>query len=246
MEAGDKCNYTHQKHANSIYDLGSNPPARGRTDVLGQSGWGKTSLLWKEGPYFQNHQVVITYTHKAKWPGYVPHFAGQELSSTIRRLRAAKPLRLVVLGDSISQGYRASGFFHVPPYQPSYPGLVANGLKLAYGSNIILKNLSVAGTTAQWGIQMAPKVVADRPNLVILAFGMNDAGGFSAVTFHQNLKRIIARIRQGCPKAQFIVVAPMTDNPEWTAIKSTMFPQYLRAIRQLRGKGIAVADITSI
>ena len=179
--------------------------------------------------------------------GYIPHFAGKELSSTIRRLRAAKPLRIVVLGDSISQGYSASGFFHVPPFQPAYPGLVADDLRLVYGSKIILRNLSVAGMTSKWGVDMVPKVVADQPNLVIVAFGMNDAcAGMSPSQFHKNISHIISGVRRSCPKSQFILVATMTGNPQWTCTHNLLYLKYLRELRRFVGPGVAVANVTTV
>jgi lysophospholipase L1-like esterase len=61
------------------------------------------------------------------------------------------------------------------PYIPGYPDAVARGLEERGASNVTLTNLSVGGTMASWGVSRIPKVVAAKPDLLIIAFGMNDA-----------------------------------------------------------------------
>jgi hypothetical protein len=74
--------------------------------------------------------VTITYTHAAGlWSGYVPAEQSAQLPRTLKRLRSDDAITICVMGDSISEGYDASGFRDVPPHQPPYPALVAAGLR---------------------------------------------------------------------------------------------------------------------
>ncbi len=90
----------------------------------GQPG---TSLLFGEGHFFHDQQVEVSYAPRkgTKWAGHRPAFAGKLLPKTIELLRKKMPLTLSVSGDSISQGYNASGFTKAPPFLPPYPELVA-------------------------------------------------------------------------------------------------------------------------
>jgi acyl-CoA thioesterase I len=95
-----------------------------------------TPLICAADDAFHRRQVEVTYTHAGGWDGPTPLRVDEAVPGTIRRLRAAEPVRVALTGDSISEGYNASGFIRVPPYQAAYGALVATGLEQAYGSPI--------------------------------------------------------------------------------------------------------------
>ena len=85
-----------------------------------------------------------------------------------------------------------------------------------------------------------------KPDLVIIAFGMNDASGrFSPADFTANIQRIMDGIQAGHPATSFIVVSPMLGNADWKHAAPDLYPQYRDALMTLRGPGVAVADLTS-
>lgn len=225
-------------------------PPIGSPMTLGKLVGGDTSLLFSlTGKLFHELQVSITYDHKQKWAGVRPEPAISDLSRTIHRLRAGKPIKLVVLGDSISTGAGASSASGIneSPCQPSYPELVVDGLKSKYKSSIILKNLSVGGKTALWGSQIAPRVAAEMPDLVIVAFGMNDASGRTTpAAYIEHIKAIIAEVRKTDPSADFILVATMSGNPEWSGADPPLYLKYRDALETMTGPGIGLADMTSM
>ncbi len=106
----------------------------------------KRKLLYKEGHYFHELQVMASYKHNDKWKGSIPS-ASNNLSRFRTKLKHKSIISLVVLGDSISEGYNASGFVHVnsKPFQPAYPKLVANGLENKFNVSVKLVNFSSAG-----------------------------------------------------------------------------------------------------
>jgi len=206
-----------------------------------------TFLMFGEGDLFHRRQVRATYTHQAGlWTSPVPAFQGDRLPRTLRRLRGRERLTIAVTGDSISEGYNASGFVGVPPHQPPYVDLVASGLTAAYGSAIALHNLASAGWTADQGLADAARVGALEPDLVIIAFGMNDSGYAAPEDFAANIAGIMSEVRQAASNAEFVLVSPMLPNPEWHYPVLDRFAGYRDALSGLCADGVLLADVTTI
>ena len=196
---------------------------------------------------FYRRQVCAAYTHRpGLWPGPVPRFRGADLPRTMSRLLAGKPLALAVTGDSISEGYNASGFAGVPPHQPPYVDLIAAGLTGAYGSPIALSNLASAGWTSDNGLADAERVGATRPDLVIIAFGMNDAGYAEPADFAANIAGIVDAVRREAPDAEFVLVSPMLPNPDWRYPVLERFAAYRDALDNLCATGVILGDVTTM
>jgi len=222
-------------------------PAAGSPMSIGAAIGGQSNLFWSEGRVFHDQQALVTYEHKGTWtPPAAPVPAGN-VRGTIAQLKTKEPFKLVVLGDSISAGYNASGFVMAPPMQPPYAVLVANTLQERFGSPVTLTNLSVAGKHSDWGVEMVPKVLEEHPDLVILAFGMNDgSGGVTPGAYAANIKAIMDGVRASAANCSFVLVAPMTGNPEWTGAATDLYPKYRDALASLTGSGTALADVTSV
>ena len=75
---------------------------------------------------------------------------------------------------------------------------------------------------------------------------MNDAARRSAKEYQSNTKAVMAKIRERLPDAEFILVASMLGNRNWTTLKHELFPQYRDALAELGEPGIALADMTSL
>ena len=191
--------------------------------------------------FFHDLQVQVTYRHDGAFP--LPDAPANRLPRSLGKLQAKQPIKLVALGDSITQGYSASGFKQswAPPYQPAYPGLVARNLEEHFGSRVDLVNLGVATKKADWGLTRVDAVTSEKPDLVILAFGMNHVEDVPA--FEGIMKEMCGRIQAACPEADIILVAPMLPNPglrSWDC-----FMERLKAFRRLEGPNIALADVTT-
>ena len=196
---------------------------------------------------YHNMQTCITYRHESEdWSAVTPNFDDKALPRTIGRLRDGKPVSLVLIGDSISSGCNASGWAGGAPYQPSFPGLLREHLEARYKSEVNMTNPSVSGKDTRWVLSAIDLVVEPRPDLVIVAFGMNDAAGRSAKEYQANTKAVITKIREKLPNTEFILVATMLGNRDWPRLKQELFPQYRDALKELCEPGIALADMTSI
>lgn len=208
---------------------------------------GNDEILFGATDEYHQMQVCITYRHKSEtWPSALPSFDEKALPRTIKKLRNKDAVSIVLLGDSISTGCNASGWANVAPHQPPYQDLLLQHLKATYSPNITLTNLAVGGTSTPWGISRIPDVQAAKPDLVILAFGMNDSSGRSAAEYKSNMAEMIKVTRESSPETEFILVATMLGNSDWVTLKHELFPQYRNALAELVQPGIALADMTSI
>ena len=209
---------------------------------------GKSHLFFGEGHFLHDIQTEITYTHKAdEWKSPIPEFALNNLPKIKSKLTNKLPFKVVLFGDSISAGGNASGFTGAKPFMHPYGDLVVNGLQEFYGSEIAYKNHSVGGTASGWGLQNIGVVAGENPDLVILAFGMNDASGrVTPEQFKANIQKQMKAVKEANPDAEFILVATMTANPEWTASSPDLYPLYRDELQTLCKDGVILADVTSV
>lgn len=192
-------------------------------------------------------QTCITYRHeRGLWKSPVPAFDPKSLPRSVARLSKRQPLTIVTLGDSISAGSNASALYDAAPYQPAYPELVRRELAERFGGPVEMKNLAVGGTDTGWGLTQIDQVVKAAPQLVILAFGMNDSAGRSPESYQDNTRKMIAAIRDKLPECEIIMVASMLGNRDWVRLKQDAFPQYRDKLAELVEPGVALADLTSI
>ena len=161
-------------------------------------------------------------------------------------LKAHKPIILGISGDSISTGSDASGIAKIAPFQPGYPDLVAEQLRASFQSSVSLKNRSVGGWSVANGVQDLDKLLAEKPNLIVVAYGMNDVGRRDPKWYGDQTRTIIERIRAANPEAEVILVSSMLGNSEWVHTPPEMFAKYRDELKALTGKGVALADATAV
>jgi acyl-CoA thioesterase-1 len=197
------------------------------------------TVLHSEGRFFHDLQVQVSYWHKTDpWPEPYKQ-EGEPLPRVLAKLRAKQPIKLVALGDSITQGLNASGSKEskAEPYQPGYPQLVANTLQKRFGSKVTLVNFGAAGTEAGWGVEMVPKVTAEKPDLVFLAFGMNDGGGYD-----KKMTKMRDEVMAQNPDADIVLVSPMTMNPRFAGADGFLWKA--KFLGGLVKENVALANVT--
>lgn len=207
---------------------------------------GNGEILFGAGSEYHQMQVCVSYRHSGTWPVAVPTFDPKSLPRTIAKLQQKQPVSVVLLGDSISTGCNASGWANCSPQQPPYQDLLLQHLQKVSSPYVTLTNLAVGGTSTPWGLTRIPDVVAAKPDLVILAFGMNDSSGRPVDEYKSNIVGMIKSVRETLPDAEFILVATMLGNADWVTLKQDLFPQYRDALASLVEPGVALADMTSI
>ena len=221
------------------------PP--GSPDSIAATRDGKKHLLYGEGHFFHDQQVLAAYELAEKWTGPVPKAEPARMELTLERLKVREPIKVVVLGDSISTGANASGVVNAPPGQMGYPDLVVEGLCQRFGGEVSLVNLSVGGMNAPWGVEQMAVAVGEQPDLFLIAFGMNDASGkYSPSKYRKDVARMAAVMKATCPDCDVICVATMTANRDWQYAAPDFYPAYLEELLTLREPGVVVADVTSV
>lgn len=186
--------------------------------------------------------VAVTYTHSDdSWTWRPPANDGR-LPRVTARLKRGEPVTVCLTGDSISEGYDVSGFHRVPPYQPAFGQLVAGALD----PNVHLHNLAAAGWTAADAVWDAPRIAARAPDLVIIAFGMNDASYADAGEFAGNVSSVMRRVRDAVPDVEFMLVSSMLPTPECHWVAPERFAEYRAALAAMIGEGVDLADVTGL
>lgn len=204
-------------------------------------------MLYSEGHWFHDRQIEVTYIRKSpEWPGTAPKLAKEQLPRTLARLADGKPLTIGVSGDSITAGANASGRTGAAPHMPAYPELVAVQLQVTARSPVTLKNRAVGGWSVANGVGDIDTLMNEKPDLLIVAYGMNDVGRRDPKWFTDQTRKLIEKARKQNPEVEIILVASMLGNREWVHTPREMFAQYRDALKSLTGPGVALADVTSV
>ncbi len=102
--------------------------------------------------------------------------------------RAAEPLRVAMLGDSLTAGYG------LKPEQ-ALPARLEAALKAA-GRDIVIANHGVSGDTTAGGLARLDWLMGDKPRLVLVGLGANDAlRGLDPAETERNLDAILAKLK---------------------------------------------------
>jgi lysophospholipase L1-like esterase len=206
------------------------------------------AMLFGEGGLFHGLQVNVAYEHAGDgWAGkgFVPKSSTAAFPG-LHRIRQAKGvLRLALCGDSISVGYNASGFVGAEPHRPPFGDQVAAALRET--GAVEFGNISLAGATTGWGLGQVGKINGFRPDLVMIAFGMNDGRkpGKSAA-YAKNIRAMIGALRVHNPEVEILLVANMLPNEEFSPHQGHF--ENRDALRKIAAEmdRVAVADVMSV
>ena len=217
-----------------------------RKDKSGETTMVRSAIKLVGDGWYHARQIEVTYEPAVRdWTWPVARSTPDRLPRTRARLLAKAPLTVLLFGDSISAGYNASRIDGVWPYQPGYGELVVRRLEQVYGSRITWMNHARAGGTSAHALTQADAQVAwFRPDLVLLAYGMNDRSPERSVAQRANLEKIIDLVRVRSPETEFVVITPMLNNPlQPTGLDPVKFvrDEQLKIDRP----GIAFVDVTS-
>lgn len=195
--------------------------------------------------------IVVTYTHDKGLQEEL--FAGaveSKLTSPNEKLEKQQPVTITFLGDSITFGAQASSLGRgAPPFLPSYGELIVEGLREQYDYDAIhYVNKSVGGKNSGWGLEQIHDVIETDPDLVVLAFGMNDVGGMSTETYKQNTEAMIQALRVAKPDVGVILVAEFSPNPDWAGAHYNRRAKNRAALHDLYSQyeNIAFVDVGAV
>lgn len=197
--------------------------------------------FFAEGKWFHQRDVFFDYKHQGQSFFNLPKRGAKSLPKTMKLLKSGKPVKIVLYGDSISAGANAPFRADAAPFSPTWAKIVEKRLQKIYGKNVELRNRALGGTTIGWGEKnIANLVLPDKPDLVILAFGMNDT--CPPETRREKLESMIAKVRGQNPDAEFIIVSSMRANPLWQK-RMEVQDEYPKIDKSLECESVAVANV---
>jgi acyl-CoA thioesterase-1 len=145
------------------------------------------------------------------------------LSAATPALAADRPVKIVVLGDSLSAGFGL-------PIENAFPSKLAQALK-AKGVAADIVNAGVSGDTASGGLDRVDWSVPEGTDAVILELGANDAlRGIDPKVTRAALEKILRRL-EGRHIAVLLcgMLAPRNMGAVYTDAFDSLFPQLAAA-----------------
>jgi acyl-CoA thioesterase I len=132
---------------------------------------------------------------------------------------AEQPVRIVVLGDSLSAGFGLAGNEALPPK-------LERALK-ARGHAVTIENAGVSGDTAAGGLARLDWSVAEGTHAVILELGANDAlRGSDPKTTRASLEEIIRKLKERRIAVLLAgMLAPRNLGPDYANAFDAIYPE---------------------
>ena len=204
-----------------------------------------------EADFMHSKQYLISYETIEKKEESIPwkKSCAEKYEKFRELLNDKKESHLLLLGDSISVGYNASGFVDAKPYQAAYGELIKEFLQKKFNTSISFKNISKAGAISKWALSQMDEIKKTHPDLAVVAFGMNDSGreNFIKVSdrYENNIKEIIEKLRLLNPKVEIVLVANMLSNNDFRPHEGHF--ENRRRLYKLSSQyeNVAVADVMS-
>ena len=220
------------------------PPAAITGRTFDRTGGG--FLSFGEGGTYYKTQVAVTCRHADTWKGVIPAYKGDVLKNTMAKLESSGKLTVLYYGDSITTGANSSNLN--APYAPIWTQLVTQTLAAQFSDpNIAEVNTAVGGTNADWGVKNdKERVIAYNPDLVVIAFGMNDAKTWK-IKYAYEICKMIWEVRKANKNAEFILVSPMHPNREAKGFYGNQ-EKYENILKKIASftRGVAVAPVWSM
>ena len=202
-------------------------------------------LLW-DAVQMYGYQIEIDYSIKG--PERFPSPVGEvDLPVVRRKLTEEKQLKTVLLGDSISNAANSSYEMGITNAVPAWYDSGFSFAREIFSAEMDFVNASRSGYGTEWAMTAADKVFSEnKPDLAIIAFGMNDAPeGLSKERFASNISFLTETARKYNAECEFILISTPLPNP---ACRSVYLNQgeYIKRLKTMEGKGVTVVDMTSV
>lgn len=192
-------------------------------------------ILFKTAGYFHKRQLAVTYTHSDSFDFDIRKPNPDKLGRVKRMLKNGESVKICFYGDSITEGCNGSTQLQLEPFMPGWPELFCKKLESVYGSKIERVNTAVGGKTSDWGAECAnERIAAYKPDLAVVAFGMNDGTQHNpAETFKENIETIKNAVLRENSETEFVFISTMLANPEcvFDGCQREYYPKLLECAR---------------
>lgn len=131
----------------------------------------------------------------------------------------ARPMRIVVLGDSLVAGFQLKA-------ADAFPAQLERALK-ARGHNVDIINAGVSGDTTAGGLERLKWAVPEATDAVILELGANDAlRGLDPARARANLEKIILELKGSGTEVLLVgMLAPRNLGPNYSSAFDAIYPE---------------------
>lgn len=218
-------------------------------------------------PGMSQWTVAVTYKHAEKNVLTVPQDRSDKFGALIEKLENKETINVAALGDSITYGWSSSANASMSPYCPNYPGIFNDYVRVKYKVTPNYTNFSVSAENTRWALgnrydyqkvagYVSPiqEVCNSKPDLVFLAFGMNDGCGIHQSEFVANITAMLNKIKAECPDAMVVVVGTMLPNEKisaWTYAGESILKYhkaYASALKEAESSwtNAVFADVTGL
>ncbi|NQX62659.1 SGNH/GDSL hydrolase family protein [Paenibacillus qinlingensis] len=171
-----------------------------------------------------------------------------DASNLMKRLQEKPSISLVVLGDSITMGAE------IPDVKFTFAHRFAEQLHSKFSSSeVTLSMKAIGGETSGRGLlRLQEDVIASRPDVVTIGYGMNDQNGdvdrgnsVPPSEFEQHIAAMIEQLRAQTDAA-IILITPCLPNPSWH-FASRNVAEYADSLRRLAIHfKVALADVQKL
>ena len=210
----------------TIWDLGSGP------------------FVYTESSLFYGKYLSVTYAYDlSELPAGVFNTYDPDMLTKVRqKLEAGEDISLAVIGDSITEGSSSTGdSLKVDPRTPGYTRQLKEEIERVYGVSVTYTNSAKGGTKSEWPLSAAGTMALQhakdaKPDLCVIAYGMNDGtGGVLPFEYQMNIESIMAQIKVASPECEFILVNTFPCNPLYER-EPGIFDEYLKKLEGIAEK----------
>lgn len=229
VEASDYWVDEATKNANTVENINFQKVIEGAEGPKEHNLTGQRYIKTRENILSEFYQCAISYKHDKPFPenGFYPQSKG--LENFINKLKNDKEASIVFYGDSITEGWTASGHlweWAIEPHMSSWVRMVESYLEKKYEASIDVVNEAIGGWTTSMGlsnydIKMNGDVPhrhatenEDRsheklnPDLLVLGFGMND-WTLDPNIYRTMIAKMVAKYYEENPNGNVILVSSM-------------------------------------
>lgn len=214
-----------------------------RTDGSRLPDFGTYRYVANSGPNFsfvsQPRNPPLLIPHQV----YVDYLSSRPDRPIVPVPGAAAERLVVCLGDSIAAGAHTIANYFRDTDDDSYCGLLRQHL----GPSSVVLNPSVPGGTLASVQEQLPRLLALRPQTMIMAFGMNDhvAGAAALPAFEALLQETVQQLRSA--DVRVLLVGFFQQNTRWVREDPAQTLAYNQALARVAARsGVAFIDVRDV
>ena len=228
------------------YEYSTAPDAVSKYTVWGGQPGDASAYVYTESSLFYGRYLSVTYAYDvSELPeGLFNTYDGTMLMNFRSKLQAGQDVSVAFIGDSITDGSSSTGDnLHVEPNTPCYAKQVCAEIERIYGVNVTYTSGAKGGTVSEWpltgeGTLSFNRVLDAKPDLCVIAYGMNDATAatpVSAMKYQMNIEEILLKVRAASPTCDIILVNSFPCNPLYEK-QAGLFDSYGAKLAELSQK----------